>query len=445
MSRSDDPADLSHLPGDAGLPLLGCTHRFLADPVGFDRALAAEHGPVARTRLFGQDLVALSGADLNTEVLLDRDRALSNAGGWGRMLEELLPRGLLLRDFEDHRRHRRIMQKAFTTSALRACLDILNPLSARTVEGWLAEGSLRFYPALKRALLELASLVFLGAPLGERAEALASACGDLSDAATVAMRWDLPLTKWRRGLEGRRVLVEFLAAEVPRRRGAEGTDLLTLLCNAQDDDGDQFEDGEVVDHMVFLLQAAHDTTATGLTTLLRELLRAPSWQARLRVPCQEVLDLEAGVPWEALDRLELVDMAFREALRMNPPIRYLLRQARQPCALGGQALPEGAQLTLVVDAAHRDPALWTDPERFDPLRFSPERAEHKRHKHAWIPFGGGAHACIGMRFALLQARLFMAHLLGRARVSSPTGGEGDWRYTPVPQPADGLPITLARV
>jgi cytochrome P450 len=90
---------------------------------------------------------------------------------------------------------------------------------------------------------------------------------------------------------------------------------------------------------------------------------------------------------------------------------------------------------------HHMPQIWPEPERFDPLRFCDEAAK-ARHRYAFTPFGGGAHMCLGLRFAYLQAKCFAFHFLSNWRASLPPDYAPDWRYWPIPQPRDGLQIRL---
>jgi cytochrome P450 len=91
---------------------------------------------------------------------------------------------------------------------------------------------------------------------------------------------------------------------------------------------------------------------------------------------------------------------------------------------------------------HYMPQLWPDPERYDPMRFTPE-ATRGRHKFAFVPFGGGAHMCLGLHFAYMQAKCFTWHLLNNFRVAVEPGYRANWRLLPIPYPRDGLPVTLA--
>jgi cytochrome P450 len=82
---------------------------------------------------------------------------------------------------------------------------------------------------------------------------------------------------------------------------------------------------------------------------------------------------------------------------------------------------------------------WPEPERFDPMRFTPE-ASKGRHKYAWVPFGGGAHMCLGLHFATMQVRILLAQLLRRYRIELEPGAGASWQYFPIPRPRDGLPV-----
>ena len=93
---------------------------------------------------------------------------------------------------------------------------------------------------------------------------------------------------------------------------------------------------------------------------------------------------------------------------------------------------------------HRMPEIWPEPLRFDPLRFTDE-AVRARHKYAWVPYGGGAHMCLGLHFAYMQAKCFFYHLLTTTRVSLAQDDEPSWQMWPIPKPRGGLPIQIERM
>jgi cytochrome P450 len=435
----DDNDDVDHIPGERGLPLINRTFEYLRDPFGTDKRTLARYGSIARTRMFGRTVVMLGSADHASRLLLDRERTLSNRFGWGHFFGELLSNGLMLRDFDEHRLHRGIMQVAFRSSARAAYHEEIDRHFAHTVARWAGERMpMQFYPAIRNALIEQAGSAFLGIPPGPHVEFTARCFTAVRDAMMAVIRVELPGTAWRRGMIGRRKLAAFLRAEIPARRRGHGRDLFSQLCHAEDENGERFDDDAVVDHMIFLLFAAHDTTSSALTTLIDELTRAPELQERA---AQECLSLPR-LGFEQLEQLEFVDRCFREAIRLQPPVNYILRRTTSACPIGGHLLPERTPATLIVHAVHHDPELWTDPLRFDPDRFAPERAEDRGHPHAWVPFGGGAHRCIGAEFSRQQVKVFCWHLLRRFRIERVREGATVWRQLPIPMPKDGLPVRL---
>jgi cytochrome P450 len=78
------------------------------------------------------------------------------------------------------------------------------------------------------------------------------------------------------------------------------------------------------------------------------------------------------------------------------------------------------------------------------MRFTPE-ASRGRHKYAWVPFGGGAHMCLGLHFATMQIRILMAQLLSRYRIELEPGSGARWQYFPIPRPRDGLPVRFVPI
>jgi cytochrome P450 len=93
---------------------------------------------------------------------------------------------------------------------------------------------------------------------------------------------------------------------------------------------------------------------------------------------------------------------------------------------------------------HRMPEIWPEPERFDPMRFT-EETQRNRHRFAWVPYGGGAHMCLGLHFAYMQAKCFARHFLQSLEVSLEPGYKPDWQMWPIPKPRDGLKMTIRPV
>ncbi|MCB9596147.1 MAG: cytochrome P450 [Sandaracinaceae bacterium] len=434
---------LAHLPGERGLPFIGHAIEFATDPRRLTHRLQKRYGDVFRTSFLGTHAVVLLGEEALELVLRDRDANFSSRLGWGVTLERLFPNGLMLRDFEDHRFHRRIMQAAFKTAALEDYLDRMNARIAEALPAWGEVREFRFYPRLKQLTLDNAASVFLGVELGPEADRLNRAFVDSVEAALAIVRVPIPGLALHRGIVGRQLLVDFLRARIPERRGSDRPDMFSQLCRAVDEEGRSFSDDDVVDHMVFLLMAAHDTVTSALTSTAFYLARHPEWQERLR-EVSRGLGTELAT-YDDLNALSLHQQVFEEVLRLHTPVPYIPRRTIREIEFNGHRLPANTHVSVVPDHTHHDARLWSQPWRFDPDRFGPERAEHKRHPFAFVPFGGGAHLCIGKAFAYMLAKIFLHQLVLRYRLHVPATYAYRPEPVPIPKPVDGLPLTLERV
>jgi cytochrome P450 len=397
-----------------------------------------------RHRAFGLRLVVLLGPEANEFVLFDRQKLFSSQQGWGPFLDRLFPRGLMLLDFDEHRLHRKALAAAFKVEALRSYLEGLNAGIAKGVAGWRARGGeMRFYPAMKQLTLDLAATSFFGRDLGPDGEPLKRAFIDMVAAAVAVVRVPAPGTAMARGVAGRKYMVEFLVREIAARRASQGADLFSELCRATTEDGRLLSDQEIADHVSFIMLAAHDTLASSLTAFVWLLAAHPQWQAKLR---EEVAALKlprgAALPYERLDDLPLTEMAFKEALRLMPPVPSIPRRLVRDTEFRGYKLPAGTRVGVNPVHTHHMPELWPEPERFDPLRFT-EANSRGRHKYAYVPYGGGAHMCLGLNFAYMQAKCFAYHFLSATQASIAPGYKPKWQLWPIPKPRDGLPIRLS--
>jgi cytochrome P450 len=435
---------LSAIPGDRGLPLIGYSLTMLRDPLGFARWRYERFGPVSWTSGFGIRIVGAVGPDAAESVLVNRDKAFSNGHGWEYFIGPFFRRGIMLLDFDEHLHHRRIMQQAFTRDRLRSYLDTMNPSIERGIAAWLADGRVRggfkVLPANKQLTLDLATRTFVGGELGPEADRVNRAFFDTVRAALALLRFNVPGGRWSRGLRGRRLLERFFAERLAAKRAGDGPDLFTALCHAVTDDGHQFSDDDVINHMIFLLMAAHDTTTITMTSMTYLLAKHPEWQDRLR---EESLALgKPALGFDDLDRLPSMDLVMKEALRLIPPVPAVPRKTVKETELLGYVLPPDTSISVSILFNHHLETLWPDPERFDPERFAPHRREDRVHSYAWTPFGGGVHKCIGLKFAAVEVKAIMHQVLLRYRWSIPDGYRMPIDWTSLPIPSDGLPVQL---
>ncbi|MGV0643082.1 cytochrome P450 [Mycolicibacterium sp. XJ2546] len=431
--------------GDSGLPILG--HMIEAFRGGPDYVLQVyrKYGPVHYAHSPALASVSALGPDATQAVFSNKNKDYSQKG-WHPVIGPFFNRGLMMLDFEEHMFHRRIMQEAFTRTRLTGYVEHIDKVASKVVaEDWVANDA-RFllHPALKELTLDIASVVFMGHEPGTDQELVTK----VNEAFTITtraggaiIRTSVPPFKWWRGLRARKVLEDYFEERVKERRHAGGTDMLSVLCHAEDEDGNSFTDEDIVNHMIFLMMAAHDTSTSTLTTMGYHLAANPDWQERCRDESARLGDGPLDI--EALEKLETLDLVINESLRLVTPLPFNVRQTVRDTDLLGHYIPAGTNVVTWPGMNHRLPELWTNPEKFDPDRFAEPRAEHKKHRYAFAPFGGGAHKCIGMVFGQLEIKTVMHRLLRKYRLELPRPGyKPRYDYAGMPMPMDGMPIVL---
>ena len=438
---------LAHIPGDEGWPIIGRTLSVLADPKGEVERMAATYGQVYRSRVLGETSISLLGPEANELVLFDQTKLFSSTHGWETILGRLFPRGLMLLDFDEHRLHRRALSVAFKSGPMKSYLAQLDSGIAARTQRWRQQppGPMLFYPAMKQLTLDLAATSFLGTEIGPEVDEVTRAFIDMIAASVAPVRQPWPGTQMARGVKGRARIVEYFSRQIPIRREKGGDDLFSQLCRATHEDGALLSTQDIVDHMSFLIMAAHDTLTSSLTSFVGAIAANPEWQHRLRA---EVMALGLGrdepISFDKLEAMPLTEMAFKEAMRMKPPVPSIPRRATRDFSFKGYAIPPGTLVAVNPLYTHHMPEIWPEPNRFDPLRFTDE-AQRGRHRFAWIPFSGGAHMCLGLHFAYMQAKCFARHFLQNLDVKLQPDYVPNWQMWPIPKPKDGLPVLLSPV
>lgn len=431
------------MPGSAGLPVVGHGLDFISDPVRMGLRMAADLGPVFWTNSLGITMVSLAGPDANQFVLRNKGDLFSNNQGWDYFIGKFFRRGIMLLDFEEHRHHRGIMQAAFKRPVMERHLALMNPAIERGIARWQPGSRFEVLTAIKQLTLDVATEIFMGEKLGPEADRVNQAFVDCVRAGTSIVRFPVPGGRWKKGLDGRKVLEKFFSARVAQKRAQPSDDLFSILCQAEDEFGRRFSDEDIVNHMIFLMMAAHDTSTITLSAIFYYLGKHPEWQERLR---QESFALgKQDLVYDDLERLPDAGLVMKEALRLFSPVHVIPRKTVRDVEFKGYLIPKGSFIMISPIVTHHMPQWWSDPERFDPERFAEGRAEHKRHPYQYLPFGGGAHMCIGLHFADMQVKTILHHVLRRYAWSVPDGYTMPADFTTLPVPADKLPVRLRRL
>jgi cytochrome P450 len=315
-----------------------------------------------------------------------------------------------------HREQRRLLSPPFARSRARVFGDVFLDVARAHLARWPDDGTIRSADALLSISLEIIVRAVFGildpaeVDRWTREVREMVAAIDPSFLFFPAMQ-RLPIGPWPRFLARRDRLDASIYAEIRRRRatGQRGDDVLSILLDAQHEDGSPMADEEIRDELVTLLFAGHETTQIAMAWLLYHLARSPQAMAAVR----QELDSGDGSA-EALVRAPYLDAAWCEALRMTPIVPDMLRTTTADLQVGPHLLPTGTNLAFVAAMVHTRPDLYPDPSVFRPERF----LGHTFGPHEYLPFGGGVRRCLGAHFSSVEGRVVVGAILRAFDVTS---------------------------
>lgn len=440
------PKDLSHIPGSQGWPVLGHIPHMLKDFHGTVEKQVAKYGEVSS---FGQGLnhrgLMVTGPDNWKRIYLDTERNFSPKMGYAKSLGPFYGGGLLLRDFDEHRFQRRVFQTSFKNDAMRGYTELMAPIMDRHLQQWEKVDKFLFFPHIKEMLLDIAAKVFYGIDdLGDDATKLNQALIDIAEKGMMSIfHVDLPGFSFHKGMQAKHFADNFIKRMIPERRAGNGKDFMSYVVKEKDDLGEYFPDQDLTEHLTFLMFAAHDTTTSALSHLIMLMGQHPDIKEKVR---EEIKGLnKATLSYDDLDKLVYTEQAFLESLRLYPSVSMMTRRTVRETEMGGYRIPANTVMFLPPRYNHTMKQWWDEPMKFDPDRFSPERAEYKRHPFMFHPFGGGAHKCIGMHFAMMNAKCFLHQFLLEYDFETPPNYNPWMHAIPMPRPGDFLPLKLKRI
>lgn len=411
------------------------------DPFAFADQRRRQYGEIFAMNALGTRVVTAYGAEAASEILMNKDRAFANAPAWSYFIGPFFNRGIMLLDFDEHRHHRHIMQAAFAPTKLQGYFAEMQPVIVDRVAKF-PTGRVRLFDQFKELTLDVALEIFLGLELSKaEADRLNKAFIETVRAGVAFVRHPVPGGRWWKGLRSRKILEEFFYKHIDAKRATATPDLFSVLCHAESDDGHRFSDEDVVNHMIFVLMAAHDTSTITMTQMAYRMAEHPKWQAKARA---QSMALGPELSYDDLASLTVLESVMRESLRMCPAVPAQPRMAIKDTQVRGHFIPKGTMMVIPQLSNHRDPRYFTRPDVFDPDRFSPERAEDKGHRMAWMPFGGGVHKCIGLYFAQMEIKTIMHNLLRDYEWFVPADYRLPMDFSALPVPKDRLPVTLVR-
>ena len=322
---------------------------------------------------------------------------------------------VLLLDEKEHLAARKRVMAAFHGAALKSWAEIIEQLTAERIARWPADRPFAVHPEMNDISLEVILRIVFGMADGSRLAQLRPLLKKLVQIGPVIfLGWLYPQLMrygpWRRFDKVKQAADALIYAEIADRRAAtnldERTDVLSKLLVAAPEQSDE----ELRDHLVTLLLAGHETTASTLAWTLHDLARNPQLLARVQRAADEDDD----------DYLEAV---VKESMRLRPVISVVARRLAKPVRVGGHDLPAGVVVFPSIHLVQRTPTVYPSPDEFRPERFlgsNPPPA-------TWIPFGGGIRRCLGAALAMVEAQAVLKVVLRTVDISPV--GRAEWAKT----------------
>jgi cytochrome P450 len=342
-------------------------------------------------------------------------------------------------------RQRKLLLPPFHGERMREYENVIVEATRRDMAGWPLGRPMRLQERTRAITLEVILRAVFGVET-ERMGPLRTAIRGLLEPANTLAILLFALRRPRPGPPtgsiGRALgrLDALIYEEIARRRKqadlAERRDILSLLLQARDENGEAMTDGELRDELVTLLLAGHETTATSVAWAIERLVRHPDKLEKL------VAEIDAGAE-AGTDYLTAV---VNETLRVRPVVPIVVRVLQEDMRVGRYMLPAGTRVTPSIYLTNRNPKVYDAPGEFRPERFLEDGPE----TFSWIPFGGGIRRCIGASFAQLEMKLILWTVLGELEPTLPAKGRrwrrGEWnrRRAVTLVPAAGAKVVWRR-
>ncbi|KAL6511143.1 hypothetical protein OROGR_022267 [Orobanche gracilis] len=439
-------------PGSYGWPILGETVEFLrslkegsSEKFIKDRMEKYKTSEVFKTSLLGVPVVVLCGTAGNKLLFSNENKLVTT--WWPDSVRKLLGTCLTIGGTQGMQMRKMVSYfvspDAFTKLYIKT-MDLVSQHHINT--HWQCQEELKVFPAIKLYTFELACRFFMSIEEPTHIKKLA-ALFNVFLGGVVSIPLDFPGTNFYYAKRATDATKKELRLIVRQRREAleQGTasptqDLLSHLLVSPDENGGFMSESVIVNNILLLLFAGHDTSSCTITMLIKFLAEYPQvYEAVLREQNEIASTKEPGefLQWEDIQKMKYSWNVVSETLRLWPPITGTFREALVDIHYGGYDIPKGWKLYWNAAVTHKDSSLFPDEKKFDPSRFNGAGPV----PYSFVPFGGGPRMCLGKEFARLEILTFLHNVIRRFRWDLVIPGERIL-CEPIATPEKGLPIRI---
>lgn len=431
------------IPLEKGHPLLGCLPEMASDFLAFMKRLAHTYPDLVEFKMPIGSMALVTSAELCHQILVKEHQRFRKADRDVAIMGAVIGNGLVTNNnHANHKIHRKLVQPGFHFRRIEGYAKTMIEYTDRYLRDWPEQGERDINDDMFRLTMYIVSKTLFDtnmSVLENQSSSIGQSIAEFQAIADKQFKQVFLMPEWvptptnfkikriRKGLH------DTISKMIESRRDANGEfetrdDLMSMLLSATYEDGSKMTENQIMDELVTLFVAGHETTTNALTWAFYLLAAHPEIQDNLN---KEVdLAMTGQQPeFEDLEALKYTEMVIKEAMRMYPPAWTLnSRQPNEDVELGGYVIPKDTVIFVAPYANHYNPRYFPNPECFDPERFHPDN-EKQLPRFAFMPFGGGPRVCIGNSFAMMEAKIVLATLARRYRFELVKGQ----RIQPQPQ------------
>ena len=395
--------------------LLGSYRGFLQDRLGFLSRLT-QQGDVIGFHIGPVPMLLFNRAEHAHYILVEHAGDFSK----GKLMRRAVGNnGLFVSEGAFHRRQHKLMAPCFQPRHIASYADTIVRYVGRVTQKWEDGAVIDLNQSMIRLTMSVIGKVLFDTDFLSDADELGAAIntGMAHAIRTLTSPFALPLsipTPYNQHVHQASKLIDARLRRMIEERTkspGERTDLLSLLLQSRDDEGQPMSEQQLIDECLTLFTAGHETTASVLAWTWYLLCTHPECYQKLQQEIDQ--ELEGRLPtYGDLSKLPYCLQVFKEAMRLYPPAPGILREALHDTVIDGYRVKKGTTLMVSPYALHRRADYFSEPESFQPERFTPEH-EKLLPRSAYIPFSAGPRICIGNHFALMEGQLLIAAIVQR--------------------------------
>ncbi|KAI9081890.1 hypothetical protein K1719_036152 [Acacia pycnantha] len=427
-------------PGSVGWPYIGETLKlYTENPNYFFSNRQKRYGDIFKTHILGCPCVMISSPEAARTVLVTHAHLFKPT--FPPSKEKLIgPEAVFFQQGAYHSMLKKLLQASFLPSALKNSVSEIEQIVLKLLPSW-NHTTINTLLQMKKYAFEVAVI----SAFGETKELEMEEIKDLYrclEKGYNSLPLDLPGTSYRKAMKARKLLNETIRRLIRRRKESEKHEggLLEVLLRARDQKMHQITDSQIADNLIGVIFAAHDTTASAITWVLKYLHDNVNLLESVTKEQEEIrsklVEENRGLTWDDTRRMPFTSRVIQETLRSASILSFTFREAVRDVELEGYSIPKGWKVLPLFRSIHHSADFFPQPDKFDPSRF-----EVPPRPNTYMPFGNGVHSCPGSELAKLEILVLLHHLTISYRWQV-VGNEDGIQYGPFPVPKHGLPVRI---